>query len=281
MNSFSCSSSNAAATAASPVARNASIVDLHGDLKALPVVAAVHLVGHDLLGTRDVLAVEGDAGAVGELAQCGVDLVVGRLAESAHAASRRLVAEPRRGVSVRAQDPRRRRNDHRPGAHEAGERVGVHGARAAERDQAEVPRVVALLDRHPAQRPEHGLVGDVQDAARRPVEVEPEGVRDGPDRAGRRVQVQLHLSGQHHVREVPEDRVRIGDRRPLAPLAVHRGAWVGAGALRPDAQGPGDPRNVGDRAAPRAHGAHVQRGGAHGDVPHRGFAPGPRRAVLD
>ena len=44
------------------------------------------------------------------------------------------------------------------------ERVGMQRTGAAEGDQREVARIVALLDRHEPQRAEHVLVDDVDDA---------------------------------------------------------------------------------------------------------------------
>ena len=59
---------------------------------------------------------------------------------------RELVAEAGHQVAQRAQQPGRRRHDHREGAHQLGDRVGVQRARAAEGDQRELARVVAALD---------------------------------------------------------------------------------------------------------------------------------------
>ncbi len=74
--------------------------------------------------------------------------------------------------------------------------------------------------------------------------------------------------------------VGIRDRRLGAALAVRGGAWLGTGRLRPDAQGPGELRDVGDRATPSADGVDVDRRYLEAEVPDRGVTADRRLAVL-
>jgi predicted SnoaL-like aldol condensation-catalyzing enzyme len=56
------------------------------------------------------------------------------------------------------------------------QRVGMQRTSATEGDQRVVARVVALLDRHEAQRADHVLVDDVVDALGRVLDGQPSGV---------------------------------------------------------------------------------------------------------
>ena len=61
-----------------------------------------------------------------------------------------------------------------------GERDGVHAAAAAERDEREIARIVAAIQRHELQRIDHVVVGDADDSARRLVRVDAELLADAP-----------------------------------------------------------------------------------------------------
>ncbi len=141
----------------------------------------------------------------------------------------------------------------------------MHRPGAAEGDEREVARVVAALDGDEPLRPGHVLVDDVEDALGRSMQVEAERVADLLHGRLRRLHVELDLAAEELRRQVPDDDVRVGDRRVGPTLPVAGRARVGARGLRPDAQRPGHLRHVGDRAAARADGADVQARDLHRD----------------
>ena len=110
---------------------------------------------------------------------------------------------------------------------------------AAERDEREVARIVAALDRDDAQRAEHLRVHDVDHRLR----------IDVAERALGRRAIE-HEAARELGREAPEQQIRIGDGRAAA-RAVTRGAWMCAGRLGTDAyRAAGVARH--ERAAARA-----------------------------
>ena len=115
----------------------------------------------------------------------------------------------------------------RPDPELVGERARVQRPGAAERDEREVARVVAALDRDDAQRPQHLGVDDPDDRLR--VEV--------AERALGRGAVELDPAREARG-QAAEQKVRVGHRRQRPAAAVARRAGVGAGALRPDAHRP-------------------------------------------
>ena len=204
----------------------------------------------------------GDALRVHPLARPRFEVVedVGRVADLGGQLDQRLrelVAEARDEVAQRAQQPRRGRDDHRERAHQLRDRVGVQRPGAAEGDQRELARVVAALHGDDAQRARHVLVDDPQDAVGGLLQRQPHRVGDLLHGAARRLDVERHLAADQVRREVAEDDVGVGDGRLLAALAVRGRAGLGARGLRADAQRARELRDVGDRAAARADGVHV------------------------
>ncbi len=257
-------------------------VDVDREAQALAVVAHVHLEAAPHLLRRHLLALERRRGGLRELLEDAGNLLRVGLAELADEGARGLVAQRRRRVAERAQHARSRRDDRRPGAEQARERIRVQRPRAAEGDQRVVARVVALLDGHEPQRADHVLVDDVVDALRRVLERLAERRRDLADRLRRELAVEFEVAAEAlHRRQVAEHDVRVRHRRFRAAAAVGRRARVRARGLRADAQRLGELRHVRDRAAARADRADVDRGGAHGHVADRRLAPQARHAVHD
>ena len=157
----------------------------------------------------------------------------------------------------RAQHAARARDQQRRDAELLGERAGVQPAGAAERDERELARVEAALDRDHPQRPAHLGVGHAHDAERGLERVEAELGAEALERRLGLVARERQLAAElGAVAEVAEQHVGVGDRRLLAALAVGGRAGVGARRARPDAQraagvGPGD------RAAAGADGVDV------------------------
>ena len=152
---------------------------------------------------------------------------------------------------------------------------------AAEGDQREVARVEALLHRDQPQPAEHVLVDDVDDPGGGGLRgLQPHRLGDLADGGARGVDVEGDLAAGQRRRQVAEDDVGVGDGRLGAALAVGGRAGVGAGRLRADPQRLGQLGHVRDRAAAGADGAHVDAGGAHGEVADLGLPADPRGQVL-
>ena len=176
-----------------------------------PVGVAGHAVGLDRRG-----------GLLGQLVEQPGELGVGELREAPDDGARRLVAHAGGRVAVRAQDAGRGRDDDRPGAGEPAQGVGVQRPGAAEGDEREVARVEALLHAHQAQRAQHVLVDDVDDARRgRLGAVEVGGVGDGLHRRARGSDVEVDLAAGQAARQVAEHDVGVGDGRLAAPPAPY------------------------------------------------------------
>ena len=249
--------------------------------QSLSVVADVRLVAQGLIAARNALLVQGLRRLLGQVGEDARRLVRASAAEALDEGARGLVPHARGGVAVGAQHARPRRNDHRPGTHELAQRVGVQGAGAAEGDQCELARVVALFHRNQPQRAVHVLVHEAYDARGRLHQRKPQGVGDLLHGGFGRAAVQLHVAAQANLRrKVAEHHVGVRNRGLLASLGVGRRPRIGAGALRADAQRARELGHVGDGTAAGAHGAHVHRGSAHGHVPHGGLAPQLRLTVL-
>ena len=160
--------------------------------------------------------------------------------------------------------------------------LACSGSRPAERDEREVAWVEALLHRDQAQRPEHVLVDDVDDAGRGGLDrVETRGVRDGLHGRARRVGVQGDLAAGERGREVAEHHVGVGDGRLGPPGGVRRRAGRRAGRLRADPQGLGERRDVRDGTAAGTDGADVDRRRPDLEVADRGLPADARGQVLD
>ena len=110
---------------------------------------------------------------------------------------------------------------------------------------------------HPSGGVRHVGVDDPLDAPRRVDRVDPEGLGHvAVDRGAGPVDVEAHPpAGEPGERQVAENGVGVGHRRPVAAPAVADRAGRGAGTLGPDEQGAlTDP---GDRTAPGADALHV------------------------
>ena len=196
----------------------------HRDLVALAVVAHVRDEGHGLLLRGESPPRPSTPGRAARAPQDPRHLLARRLAREADQRLRELVAEVGDEVAERAQQPGRRRHDHREGAHQLGDRVRVQRPRAAEGDERELARVVPALDGDDPQGARHVLVDDLQDALRRLVDRQADGLRHLRDGGARRLRVERHLAADQARRQVADDDVGVRDRRRRAALAVGRRA---------------------------------------------------------
>ena len=257
-------------------------VDVDRQLQPLAVVADVDLVADAHLVLRHLFALERAGRVLGELAEDLADLLRRGVREPADERPRRFIAHGRRCIAKGTQHARARRDDRRPGAQQSRQGVRMQRARAAEGDQRVVARVVALLDRHEPERTDHVLVDDIVDAECRILDRLAEALAHLLHRGGGRGAVEFHVATKAlHFRQVAEHDVGVGDGRFRTAPPVRRGAGIGAGRLRTDAQRLGELRHVGDGATARAHGADVDRGGAHRNVADRRLTPQSRLAVHD
>ncbi len=219
------------------------------ELVALADVAAVEPCGHLDLSVRD--AVLAQAGA--QLLGCGGELVVEpRLVDRPLGHEDRahlVVLEVARQQSHRRRDAGVRRHDHLGDAERLRDLGRLRRAAAAERDERELPRVMALLDGARADRARHVRVRDRDDSLGRFEQSEAEPVGEPLHRRGCELAVELHLAAEEAIGvDPPEHDVRVGQRRLLAALPVRGGAGRGTGAARADAEGAALV-DVGDRAA--------------------------------
>ncbi len=157
-----------------------------------------------------------------------------RLLERDDERPNRVATRVARDEPERGENPCGAGHEHRGAAQLVGERARVQRAGAAEGDEREVPRIVATLDRHDPQRPQHLGVHDVDDVGR----------VDVPERARRGVAVELEPA-REPLREPAEEQVGVGHRRLLSAPAVTGRPGNGACAAGADAQGttsvpPGD-----------------------------------------
>ncbi len=157
----------------------------------------------------------------------------------------------------------------------------MQGAGAAEAHQGEVARVVALLNRDHAERAEHVLVDDVDDAAGGFEQGHTHLVGDRLHGSARGGSVQFEGAAEQVLGQVAEDDVGVGHRRLCAAAAVGDRPGHRAGRLRPDAQRLGQRRDLRDRAAAGADRLHVERRDADRQVADVGRAHQARLAVLD
>ena len=133
---------------------------------------------------------------------------------------------------------------------------GVTRRRAAVREQREVARVMAALDRRAAQQVGHVRVHDPVDARRGLLDGLPEPLGQRLERAHRGFAVQRHRSAEEVLRiQVAEDQVRVGDGRQRAAAAVTGRAGARARRRRADLQH-ADRVDPGDRAAAGADALH-------------------------
>ena len=140
----------------------------------------------------------------------------------------------------------------------------MHGPRAAERHEREPARVDAALHGDDAKRTHHLLVRHPDDSLGGLQLVESQLRAQPGDGLPRRVQVQLHAAGQRRGGgEVAEQEVGVGHRRLGATAAVAGGPRVGARRPRSRPQRAARVAPA-DRAAPGAHGMHID----HGQLDH-------------
>ena len=121
----------------------------------------------------------------------------------------------------RREHARRRGHEHRADPELLGERARVQRPGAAERDEREVARIVAALDRDDAQRAQHLRVDDLDDGR---------GVERRRARA-RRPRGRARRPPASRVRQAAEQEVRVGHGRLRPAAAVAGRARVGARAL--------------------------------------------------
>ena len=124
-----------------------------------------------------------------------------------------LVLDVRDQQAEGRQHARGARDQHGPDADLLGEAASVDRAGPAERDQREVPRVLAALDRDDPERLRHVRVDDAVDAEGGPGHVEPE--RAGDLRLhcrAREVGVEPDAAGEGLRAQVTEDHARVRDR---------------------------------------------------------------------
>ena len=262
----SCSSSNRASSCLPAVVVEVAVRQRHLELV---VLAGIAQVGRP--ANRDLLGVDVPP-------QLGHRLVVklplgAREIADAHAG----------GVSVRRAHPvdprlRDRRAEGRAqpgvGRHQHGRHVealrdgaGVERPGAPERDQDEVARVEAALDRDQPDRVRHVLVGGADRGEGRGFRGQVElGAEPGEGGAGR-VGVEWHRAAEEVPRvEPPERQVGVGQGRLRAARTVRDRARHRPRAPRPDVQQAAlvDPR---DRAAARSDRADGDAGDADRDAP--------------
>ncbi len=137
------------------------------------------------------------------------------------------------------------RHQHATTAQVVGEGARVQRPGASERDEREVARIVAALDRDDAKRPEHFRVHDVDHIGR----------IDVAERPGGCLPVELQPTGQLR-RQPSQQQVRVGYRRRQPAASVARRPRRRPGAPRADAEGaPRVPPD--DRTAARTDGMDI------------------------
>ena len=133
--------------------------------------------------------------------------------------------------------------------------------RAPEREQHEVARVEALLDRRLVDEVRHLELDDLGDAARAGIDVHVQPLRDGADGAPRGGNVEAHgASGEVLGVQAPEHEVRVRHRGHLAAAAVADRPRLRPRALRPHPEGAGDLVDADHAAAAAADGLDVDLG---------------------
>ena len=181
---------------------------------------------------------------------------------AAAATSRRVrLKSPRTSACSRPsadKQARPRRHQHVADAHVARDVGRMQRPRAAERDQREVARVHALLDRNHPHRAHHVDVDDFDDAGRRAHQIDFElGHELVFEHFARALGVHRHAPAEQRLRiQAAQHDVRVGYRRLGAAAPIRGRSRHRACALRADFQQPArvDPR---DAAAACAYGVNV------------------------
>ena len=214
--------------------------DIDGQLHPLAGIAHVDLIER-LLSRRSARRPRPSAlcASCSSSARHRQSLRVGQRVEALHQRARRLVAQPGRRVAVGAEHAGAGRHDDRPAVDELRQRIGVKRAGAAEGDQREVARIVALLDRHEPQRAAHILVDDIDDALRRLFKPETKRVGDRLHGLHGERAVDRHVAAELRIRrQIAQHDIGVGhgrrSRRPCGtPQAPARRRPIAARHARP------------------------------------------------
>ena len=75
----------------------------------------------------------------------------------------------------------------------------MQGARTSKTDQRKIPRVVTLFHRYQAQRTVHILVNNIDDAGRRALDGDAQGVCHRLDRFLGKIPADLHITPEAHL----------------------------------------------------------------------------------
>ena len=154
------------------------------------------------------------------------------------------------------------RHDHDRDRQFARQREPVQRARAAERDERKIARIVAAADRDQPHRVGHVGVGDTHDRLRRLMQLHAKFLGNtGAHRVNRLLRIKPDRAARKTFAEPPEHDIGIGVGRHRVAAAVARRPGIGAGRLRAVAQRPAlvDP---GERAAAGADRQHLDAGKA-------------------
>ncbi len=154
-----------------------------------------------------------------------------------------------------------------------GQAAGVHTARPAERKEGEIARVEAPFDRDDPDRPLHRRIGDADDPFSKIEDVHLQARGEFLHHPPRPLGVQLHLSAEKAPGVEPAEQ-QVGVRHSdVFALPVTDRARVGAGALRPHAEG-STLVDKSDRPASRSDGVDIDDGQAQRQVADRRFGGG-------
>ena len=209
----------------------------HEQLVRLADVAAVGPALEHAVRLGDVVGVERRAPVDLQLREDGVELGRVGVRRLDHDGPLLLVLEVGVQQAHRRGDAGVRRDDDPGDGQLACDVRAVERPAAAERDEAEVARVEALLHAVDADRVDHVLGQDLRDAQRRARDVEPERLPEGCDRGAGAVDVELEIAREARAAaHAAEHRLRVGRGGLGAPAAVADRPRVGARALRPDPQ---------------------------------------------
>ena len=173
---------------------------------------------------------------------------------------RRGVDQVAHGQAERRERRSVRRHDDAPHPERPSDVDAMEAARTAEREEGEVPRVRAALDRADPDGVGHDVIDDLVDPRRRLLQAEPELGREPPDGVARELRSQLHPTRREVLgRDVAEDDVGVGDGGMLAASAVRSGPRHGSRRSGTDAQRAAHPR-CRNAPAPRRDRMDVDQG---------------------
>ena len=208
-------------------------VPRHEQLEALVLIAQARLSADPPGRFRDALGLEPGHRLCFELGEnardeCEVD-GAGPLQRSA----RELRFQVRHQQPQGRKHARTGRHQYGPHAEKARQRPTVQRARAAERQERELARIMAAFDRDEPDRADHVVVDDRKDAARGRIDAHAERLGDAPAHgAMRRLLIEGEAAAEQEGRQVPEHEMRVGDGRLVAAARVAGGSRIGAGALQ-------------------------------------------------